>query len=108
MYAYNVRIENELHDRTGAVDCDGLKSTRTEGKNSSWHGVIGKQPVLGVGEKFEYTSAVPLKHLKGQMTGGYLMASQQTGKVFEAKLESFETARTEEGERKKRTLRLRK
>ena len=51
--------------------------------------MIGKQPILDVGEKFEYTSAVPLKHLKGQMTGGYLMASQRTGTVFEAKLESF-------------------
>jgi len=91
VYAYNVRIENESMTEPVQLISRRFEITDENGGKEfvDGHGVIGKQPVLGVGEKFEYTSAVPLKHLKGQMTGGYLMASQQTGKVFEAKLESF-------------------
>ena len=91
VYAYNVRIENESMTEPVQLISRRFEITDENGGKEfvDGHGVIGKQPVLGVGEKFEYTSAVPLKHLKGQMTGGYLMASQRTGKVFEAKLESF-------------------
>jgi ApaG protein len=91
VYAYNVRIENESMTEPVQLISRRFEITDENGGKEfvDGHGVIGKQPVLGVGEKFEYTSAVPLKHLKGQMTGGYLMASQRTGQVFEAKLESF-------------------
>ena len=91
VYAYNVRIENESMTEPVQLISRRFEITDENGGKEfvDGHGVIGKQPVLGVGEKFEYTSAVPLKPLKGQMTGGYLMASQQTGEVFEAKLESF-------------------
>lgn len=34
-------------------------------------GVVGKQPVLGQGEQFEYTSACPLKTPFGSMHGSY-------------------------------------
>jgi ApaG protein len=91
VYEYNVRIENESMTEPVQLISRRFEITDENGGKEfvDGHGVIGKQPVLGVGEKFEYTSAVPLKHLKGQMTGGYLMASQRTGQVFEAKLESF-------------------
>ena len=91
VYAYNVRIENESMTEPVQLISRRFEITDENGGKEfvDGHGVIGKQPILDVGEKFEYTSAVPLKHLKGQMTGGYLMASQRTGTVFEAKLESF-------------------
>ena len=87
----NVRIENESMTEPVQLISRRFEITDENGGKEfvDGHGVIGKQPILDVGEKFEYTSAVPLKHLKGQMTGGYLMASQRTGTVFEAKLESF-------------------
>ena len=42
-------------------------------------GVVGKQPVLGMGEHFEYTSACSLRHLKGTMRGSYTLVSQKSG-----------------------------
>src|ERR1700680_3255168 len=42
----------------------------------SGEGVIGKQPVLAPGERFEYTSYVPLPTASGFMTGRYQMVSE--------------------------------
>jgi ApaG protein len=51
-------------------------------------GVIGKQPVLAPGERFEYTSGVPLKTASGFMTGRYQMVSE-TGEHFEIDVPTF-------------------
>jgi len=97
VYAYNVIIENESMTEPVQLISRRFEITDENGGKEfvEGHGVIGKQPVLDVGEHFEYTSAVPLKHLKGQMTGGYLMAAQKSGKVFEAKLAAFALKPTE-------------
>src|SRR5262245_15738269 len=39
-------------------------------------GVVGEQPVLGPGERFEYTSGVPLNTASGFMTGRYQMVAE--------------------------------
>ena len=39
-------------------------------------GVVGEQPVLAPGERFEYTSGVPLPTASGFMTGRYQMVSE--------------------------------
>ena len=51
-------------------------------------GVIGKQPVLAPGERFEYTSGVPLTTASGFMTGRYQMVSA-TGERFEIDVPTF-------------------
>jgi ApaG protein len=51
-------------------------------------GVIGKQPVLAPGERFEYTSFVPLATTSGFMTGRYEMVSK-TGERFEIDVPTF-------------------
>ena len=51
-------------------------------------GVIGKQPVLAPGERFEYTSGVPLKTASGFMTGRYQMVSE-SGEHFEIDVPTF-------------------
>ena len=51
-------------------------------------GVIGKQPVLAPGERFEYTSGVPLKTASGFMTGRYQMVSE-SGERFEIDVPTF-------------------
>ncbi len=51
-------------------------------------GVIGEQPVLGPGERFEYTSGVPLSTASGFMTGRYQMVSE-TGERFEIDVPTF-------------------
>ena len=51
-------------------------------------GVIGKQPVLAPGERFEYTSGVRLKTASGFMTGRYQMVSE-SGEHFEIDVPTF-------------------
>src|SRR3954451_21474093 len=51
-------------------------------------GVVGEQPVLAPGERFEYTSGVPLQTASGFMTGRYQMESEN-GDRFEIEVPTF-------------------
>jgi ApaG protein len=51
-------------------------------------GVVGKQPVLAPGERFEYTSGVPLTTTSGIMTGRYQMVSE-SGEHFVIDVPTF-------------------
>jgi len=51
-------------------------------------GVVGKTPVLGPGESFEYTSGCPLKTTSGIMVGSYQMAKTD-GAVIEIAIPAF-------------------
>jgi ApaG protein len=51
-------------------------------------GVIGEQPVLAPGERFEYTSGVPLQTASGFMTGRYQMVTDR-GEQFEIEVPTF-------------------
>src|ERR1017187_1593478 len=51
-------------------------------------GVIGEQPVLAPGERFEYTSGVPLQTASGFMSGRYQMVSE-SGERFEIEVPAF-------------------
>jgi ApaG protein len=51
-------------------------------------GVVGEQPVLGPGERFEYTSGVPLPTASGFMAGRYQMVSA-SGERFEIDVPTF-------------------
>ena len=51
-------------------------------------GVVGEQPVLAPGERFEYTSGVPLSTASGFMTGRYQMVTE-SGERFEIDVPTF-------------------
>lgn len=51
-------------------------------------GVVGETPVLGPGERFEYTSGVPLPTSSGFMTGRYQMVTE-SGEQFEIDVPTF-------------------
>ncbi len=51
-------------------------------------GVIGEQPVLAPGQRFEYTSGVPLPTASGFMSGRYQMVSA-SGERFEIEVPTF-------------------
>ena len=51
-------------------------------------GVVGEQPVLAPGERYEYTSGVPLATASGFMTGHYQMESE-SGERFEIDVPTF-------------------
>ena len=51
-------------------------------------GVLGEQPVLAPGERFEYTSGVPLPTASGFMAGSYQMVTD-SGEPFEINVPAF-------------------
>jgi ApaG protein len=51
-------------------------------------GVVGEQPTLAPGERFEYTSGVPLPTASGIMSGRYQMVSE-AGERFEIDVPTF-------------------
>jgi ApaG protein len=51
-------------------------------------GVVGEQPILDPGERFEYTSGCPLSTPSGMMVGTYLMISD-SGETFEVDIPAF-------------------
>ena len=51
-------------------------------------GVVGEQPPLGPGERFQYTSGVPLPTSSGFMTGRYQMVTDG-GERFEIDIPTF-------------------
>lgn len=51
-------------------------------------GVVGEQPTIAPGERYEYTSGVPLSTASGFMTGRYQMVSE-TGERFEIEVPTF-------------------
>lgn len=54
-------------------------------------GVIGKQPLIGVGESHTYTSGTVMPTLVGNMQGSYQMLAAD-GTRFEATIEPFRLA----------------
>ena len=51
-------------------------------------GVVGEQPVLAPGERFEYTSGVPLPTASGLMSGRYQMVTD-SGEQSEIEVPAF-------------------
>jgi ApaG protein len=57
-------------------------------KDIRGEGVVGEQPVLAPGERFEYTSGVPLPTASGFMAGRYQMVTE-SGEWFEIDVPAF-------------------
>ncbi|MFV8753221.1 Co2+/Mg2+ efflux protein ApaG [Nannocystaceae bacterium ST9] len=88
-FAYHVIIENvgaetvQLLSRHWIITDGETRVQEVRGP-----GVIGEQPVLGPGEKFEYTSACPLPTSFGTMHGSYQMITLE-GDPFDATIAPF-------------------
>lgn len=89
VWAYTVTIDNggagtvQLRDRSWTiVDATG----RTE--HVTGPGVVGEQPVMRPGERFEYTSGCPLPTPSGFMSGHYTMV-REDGSTFEVAIPAF-------------------
>ena len=89
VWAYRIIIDNQGKDKVQLVsrywkiiDANGILQ-EVRGK-----GVVGEQPVLQPGEKFEYTSGTPLSTPSGFMGGHYEMETKN-GKKFEAIIPQF-------------------
>ena len=88
-WSYTIVITNTGHE-TVQLRTRHWIITDATGHNETvrGEGVVGEQPVLGPGERFEYTSGVPLRTASGFMTGRYQMVSA-TGEKFEIDVPAF-------------------
>ena len=88
-FAYTVRIENigsvtaQLRSRHWIITDGNGKREEVKGD-----GVVGNQPVLKPGEKFEYTSGAVLQTPHGSMNGTYRMVTEE-GRHFDAEIAAF-------------------
>ena len=88
-FAYTVRIENlgpvsaQLRSRHWIITDVNGKREEVRGD-----GVVGNQPVLRPGEKFEYTSGAVLQTPHGSMQGTYRMVTED-GRQFDAEIAPF-------------------
>jgi len=89
VWAYQVTINNlgkesvQLKNRFWQItDSNGSK------QEVKGEGVVGEQPVLNPGEKFEYTSGTPLGTPSGFMEGHYEMETKN-GSKFVASIPLF-------------------
>jgi ApaG protein len=88
-FMYTVEIFNEGHEPAQLRDRHWLITDAT-GKVEEVRGagVVGKQPLLGPGERFEYTSWAMLRTPFGSMRGSYTMV-RPDGRSFEARIGEF-------------------
>jgi len=89
IWSYTVVIENKGAD-TVQLMSRYWHITDAEGhvKEVRGPGVVGAQPVLAPGERFEYTSGCPLPTASGAMEGRYQMRAA-SGEDFEAEIPGF-------------------
>jgi ApaG protein len=89
IWAYHVEIENK-GQRTLQLMTRHWKITDREGRVQEVNGpgVVGQNPVLRPGGKFEYTSGCPLNAPSGMMQGTYSMEDDKGG-TLEARIPLF-------------------
>ena len=89
VWAYQVTINNlgkdivQLKNRYWKIIDSNGSEQQVKGE-----GVVGKQPILNPGEKFEYTSGTPLSTPSGFMEGYYEMETK-SGNKFDASIPLF-------------------
>jgi len=88
-FAYRVTVENvgteaaTLRNRHWLITDATGKVEEVRGE-----GVVGKQPRLGPGQRFEYASWAPLRTPYGAMCGSYEM-ERPDGSTFDAEVAEF-------------------
>ena len=89
VWAYQVTIDNQSKEKVQLknrywkiIDSNGSE------QEVRGEGVVGEQPILNPGEKFEYTSGTPLSTPSGFM-GGYYEMETKEGKKFDAIIPQF-------------------
>ena len=89
VWAYQVTIDNQSNEKVQLknrywkiIDSNGSE------QEVRGEGVVGEQPILNPGEKFEYTSGTPLSTPSGFM-GGYYEMETNEGEKFDAIIPQF-------------------
>jgi ApaG protein len=91
-FVYHVRIANVGKETAQLVSREWvITDAEGEVERVKGPGVVGEQPLLPPGGKFEYTSFCPLKTSVGSMHGSYQMVTAE-GEQFEATIAPFTLA----------------
>ncbi|HVZ57478.1 MAG TPA: Co2+/Mg2+ efflux protein ApaG [Chitinophagaceae bacterium] len=91
MFAYRITLENhngfpvKLHRRHWHIFDSNGSYREVEGE-----GVVGVQPTLAPGEKYQYVSGCNLRTEMGRMQGTYQMENLHNKKMFEVNIPAFE------------------
>jgi len=91
MFAYRISIENhnsfpvKLHRRHWYIFDSNGSCREVEGE-----GVVGVQPVLAPGERYQYVSGCNLRTEMGKMYGTYQMENLNSKQFFEVNIPAFE------------------
>jgi ApaG protein len=91
MFAYRITIENhnnfpvKLHRRHWYIIDSNGNNREVEGE-----GVVGVQPTLQPGERYQYVSGCNLRSEMGKMHGTYLMENLFNKTSFEVNIPVFE------------------
>jgi ApaG protein len=89
VWAYSIEIENRGRE---TVQLLGRHWIITDGmgrvEEVKGLGVVGKQPILRPGERFDYTSGCPLATPSGMMVGSYVMVTD-SGERFDISIPAF-------------------
>jgi ApaG protein len=91
MFAYRITIENQnnfsvkLQRRHWHIFDSNGSYREVEGE-----GVVGVQPILQPGERYQYVSGCNLRTEMGKMYGSYTMENLNNKKTFEVNIPIFE------------------
>ena len=89
VWAYRVVIENTGEETVRLINRHWrIVDGRGRIQEVRGAGVVGEQPTLHAGEKFDYTSGTPLQTPSGFMDGAYEMADSR-GRPFKADIPPF-------------------
>ena len=88
-WAYRVVIENQGPETVQLLSRHWMiTNARGELTEVKGPGVVGEQPILRPGERFEYTSGAPLNTSSGMMGGAYQMETE-SGERFDIEIPTF-------------------
>jgi ApaG protein len=91
MFAYRITIDNhnnfpvKLHRRHWHIFDSNGSYREVEGE-----GVVGVQPILNTGERYQYVSGCNLRTEMGKMYGTYSMENLNNKETFEVNIPIFE------------------
>lgn len=91
MFAYRITLENhnsfpvKLHRRHWHIFDSNGSYREVEGE-----GVVGVQPTIAPGEKYQYVSGCNLRSEMGKMFGTYQMENLKNKQPFDVDIPSFE------------------
>jgi ApaG protein len=90
VFAYKITIENYSDNTVKLVKRHwNIFDSAIERKEIEGDGVIGQQPVLEPGEKYQYVSGCHLKSELGKMSGNYIFEKIIDGTKFQVNIPEF-------------------